>query len=377
MPALDNKVRTDETAARLRARITSGQYAVGSFLPSERRMAAELGVARNTVRSALYVLEEEGRISRKTRRGAMVRDRLGSPVGGVVPLILKQRALTHLQPLTPEAMALVGSALCACGGSDIRFQLQGMPAGGPDGLVEFVRGSRIPGVLFVESDDAELLSRLRAERIPFAVINQELDIPGPATRVDFWAIGRNAADYLLGLGHRRLGALVGPSERHMYDRMLAGFRGRAAESEVYPKPAHVVRVASCSEASRTRTLDILDSRSRPTALFCTRDVRAYGAYLAARELGLSVPGDVSLVGYDDITWPGHGREFLTTFPEPTEQLGTAAIEMLVSWIRTGEMPEDVLISPEIVIRRSTARAGKTARSASFSASSRGKSADPL
>jgi DNA-binding LacI/PurR family transcriptional regulator len=141
----------------------------------------------------------------------------------------------------------------------------------------------------------------------------------------------------------------------MYDRMVAGFRGRAAESEVYLDRSHVVRVASCSEASRAAALEWLTAPDRPTAIFCTRDVRAYGAHLAARELGIRIPEDLSLVGYDDITWPGQRREFLTTLPEPTEELGGAAIRMLISWIQTGEAPEDIVLTPDLVVRRSTGR----------------------
>lgn len=99
---------------------------------------------------------------------------------------------------------------------------------------------------------------------------------------------------------------------------------------------------------------MLSSPNRPTALFCGRDIRAHGAYLATRELGLRVPEDISLIGYDNITWPGDGREFLTTFPEPTAELGRAAVNMLIEWIQTGDEPADKVICPKLVVRQSTA-----------------------
>lgn len=230
-----------------------------------------------------------------------------------------------------------------------------MPADGA-ALVRAVRRARAAGVLLIECHKTGVLGALRAASIPHVVVNQEHEVPGPATRVDFWRIGRGAADYLLGLGHRRLGVLSGPKERDMYERMLAGFRGRLAESEVYLDPHCLCRVTSCSEASREAALAMLLGPDRPTALFCTRDVRAYGAYLAARELGLAVPEDLSLVGYDDITWPGEGHEFLTTFPEPAGELGGAALDMLSTWLRSGVPPPDVVIYPELAVRASTAPA---------------------
>ena len=355
MPTLDHRDKTYQTADALRGRIRNRVYPVNTFLPSERKLAEELKVARTTLRSALDIIETEGYISRERGRGTMVRRNRIDALDGVIPLIIQQHQGGSRSPLTPEAMALIGSAMSACAGSDIRFLIEAMPEGGAKELVELVKRNDAPGLLFVECNNAAILDTIREASIPYAVINHEHDIPGPATRVDFWHIGRSAAEYLLELGHRRLGILSGPSEQHLYERMLAGFRGRAAEAEVYLSPHHIMEVPSNSEAARTVALQVLDDPERPTAIFCTRDIRAYGAYLAAREIGLSVPDDLSLMGYDDITWPGQGRDFLTTFPEPAQELSRRAIDILCSWIETGEEPEDILIRPELVVRKSTTR----------------------
>ena len=341
-------------AESLRSRILSGEYASGTFLPSERVLAEELGVARNTVRSALDVLAGEALIRQEDRRGALVCDTRSIAAGGSYLLVLPAIEEHAAHYLSPEAMALIGHVLCACGGSAVGFHLQAMPEDGAQGLLRLVQQDRLAGILLVECHDPEVLATLRDEGQPHVVINQEHDLPGPATRVDAWRIGRHAARFLLELGHRRLGVLSGPVERSLYERMVAGFRGRCAESEVYLDAEQVVPIKSCSETARRAALEMLSLPDRPTALFCTRDVRAYGAYLAARELGLRVPEDLSLVGYDDITWPGEGRQFLTTFPEPTRELGSAALHMLASWIRTGKAPEDVVICPELVLRESAA-----------------------
>ncbi len=344
-------------AARLRDDIHAGVYLPGTLMPPERRLSAALGVARNTLRKALETLQEEGLLRHEPRRGMLVAEVLDTAVSGLFLLLLPSLPDCSPSTLTPEAMALIGSTLCACGGSDMRFHLDALPGGDPAELLRLVRQWRFRGVLLIEAENEALLNVLAQEGIPYVVVNQEQDLPGPATRVDFWRIGRLAAEHFLGLGHRRLGILGGRPGQYLYDRMLAGFRGRAAESGVYVEPQHIVHVISCSEASRAAALEMLAAPDRPTALFCTRDVRAYGAYLAARELGLRVPDDLSLVGYDDITWPGEGRRFLTTFPEPTADLGCRAVMMLVSWVKTGQMPSDAVICPELVIRQSTAPCG--------------------
>ena len=140
----------------------------------------------------------------------------------------------------------------------------------------------------------------------------------------------------------------------MYVKLLAGFRGRAAEDAVFVDDRCVSLVTSDSEQSRAAALELLSREDRPTAIFCARDIRAYGAYLAARELGLRVPDDLSLIGYDNVTWPGQVKEFLTTFPEPSEQMAAEAVRILAEWMQTGEEPESVAIRPKLLIRRSAA-----------------------
>lgn len=351
--------KPEHIAIHLRSGMASGRYPAGCFLPAERQLAVELGVARNTLRAALDLLEQEGRLDRRPGRGALVRDPQGTGLHGLVSLIVSQPLKDGALSLQPENIALLIGTLGACSGSNIRFRIQHISQNAATELTDSVKSGAVAGLLFMECSNAALLDALRAKGVPHVVINQERDFPGPATRVDFWSVGRKAADTFLSLGHRRLGVLSGLPGHYIYDRMLAGFRGRAAETEVYLGENRVAHVATCSETARRAALGMLKTPNRPTAIFCTRDMRAYGAYQAARELGLRIPQDLSLIGYDDITWPGEGRTLLTTFPEPTRELGAAAIAMLSSYIQTGIPPEDTIIDPDIIARGSTARAPKS------------------
>jgi len=347
--------KPEHIANRLRAKMVAGEYPPGGFLPGERQLAAALGVARNTLRAALGLLEKEKRIDRRKGRGALVREQSGNGVNGLVALVIDQPISEGGFLIRLEGMALLGGAIAACAGSNIRFLMQSLPDKGVSELVKQVQGGAVAGLLFLECEDAGVLKKMRELNIPHVVINQEFNFPGPATRVDAWTVGRQAADKFIALGHRRLGVLAGPKEVHLYNRMLAGFRGRAAEAELYLDARNVMPVPSCSESARKAALAMLRGCNRPTAIFCCRDIRAYGAYLAARELGLRVPEDLSLIGYDDISWPGEGRALLTTFHEPTQELGAAAIAMLTSYIKTGKPPEDVILCPKLIERRSAAR----------------------
>lgn len=338
----------------LRRRIMSGEYPAGAFLPSERNLSAELGVARNTLRAAMNVLESEGLVARKGRHGVMVCERRIGGAGGLALVALRGGPNGDMGAISPEQMGNLGGVLCAASREDIRVQLVTVRPSDPAALLDTIESKKAIGVILLMDKAVEVNAALRRRNVPYVIVNEEHDLPEPATRMDFWGIGRSAAEHLLDLGHTRLAVLGGPSERAMYEKFLAGFRGRAAESGVFVADAHVRRVTSSSEEARAATLDLLDRPGAPTAIFCTRDVRAYGAYLAARERGLRVPDDLSLIGYDDLTWPGRGERFLTTFPELTDRLGGEAVRMLVAWVETGLAPEPLVIRPKLLVRKSTA-----------------------
>lgn len=352
---MHGKVRADKIASVLRERIAGGVYAVSSFLPSERSLAVELGAARNTVRSALEMLEHDGWVMKKARRGVFVCERESGQVNGLILVVLRGSLSGEFSPIGPEPMALLGGLFCAGSRAGIRLQLVAMPDQNAEWLLREVDRTRAVGVLFLADMQIDPMAALRERGVPYVVVNQEHDVPGPSTRMDFWGIGRSAAEHLLALGHRRLAVLGGPQERDMYEKLLAGFRGRAAEAEVFLDAECVRHVPSDAEAARVAALEMLGREGRPTGIFCTRDVRAYGACLAARELGLNVPDELSVVSYDDVTWPGGRDGFLTTFQESADELAGGAVRMLISWIKTGEEPEDTVIRPNLLVRRSTGR----------------------
>ena len=160
MPARGNTAKLDEVASALKARIASGDYPPGAFLPAERTLAKDLSVARNTLRAALDLLDDEGLVRREGRRGTRVREILDAGVGGTILLILSQSVRSGVSLLSPEGMALLAGVLSACSGSDIRFRMQGMPDTGHRGLLRLIRRAKVPGVLLIECHQPEILSAL-------------------------------------------------------------------------------------------------------------------------------------------------------------------------------------------------------------------------
>lgn len=226
-------------------------------------------------------------------------------------------------------------------------------------------------VVYSMSDEEPLLTAALERGLPTVVVDQPAREGVPFVGIDDEAAARDAAGHLLGLGHERLGIVsfaLSPDGRegvadhgrqeaaafHVSRARLRGYRG-AAEGAGLPWPE--VPVYECpgsttalgQEAART----LLSPEQRPTAILCSSDQLALGVLAAAEELGLSVPGDLSVVGFDDVP-PGAGADPpLTTVHQDHYEKGSAAGRMLVSLLR-GEDPGPERLPTRLVIRDSTA-----------------------
>lgn len=165
--------------------------------------------------------------------------------------------------------------------------------------------------------------------------------------------GSLAATHLLGLGHRVVGYLI---ERQVTDydsqarRRLDGF---TRELDAVGARLQVAATSSSLEHARVAARDILSAPERPTAIMAHYDELALGAMLAARDLGLAVPADVSIMGYDD--GPSAATAGLSTVRQPFVESGIAAVQVLRAAMRGSAGPRTVtMLDCTLVARQSTA-----------------------
>ncbi|GLY87545.1 LacI family DNA-binding transcriptional regulator [Actinoallomurus iriomotensis] len=182
--------------------------------------------------------------------------------------------------------------------------------------------------------------------VPLVVLDN--DPADPATSVNFDVAGgmRAVARHLADLGHRRLGHLAAAIDTWT-------FRVRA---EVLTETGALTAREHCAidvAAAREAALALLDRPDRPTAVVCDDDLIAAGAYKAARHLGLDVPRDVSVTGFDDILVATALEPELTTIRLPAERLGAQAMTALLERL-DGQAPPDVSLPAELIVRGSTA-----------------------
>jgi DNA-binding LacI/PurR family transcriptional regulator len=174
----------------------------------------------------------------------------------------------------------------------------------------------------------------------------------------------SATRHLLRMGHRHLAVITGPLHLANAVERLNGFKRALAEANVpidadYIQEARFERNSGYSAAKR-----LLRMLPRPTAIFACNDLMALGVLLAARELGLHCPEELSVVGFDNLDFAEFTAPALTTVHQPGYQLGTAAARMLLERIAGSQQPRQKVVLPtELQIRHSVAPPSGTSSAA--------------
>jgi LacI family transcriptional regulator, galactose operon repressor len=218
-------------------------------------------------------------------------------------------------------------------------------------------GSLDGAILTTMLVDSTLPRALQARGFPFVLLNREVDGVNADACVSENAIGaRRVAEELVRLGHHDVGALFGPANTSTGREREAGFRAALSEHGIALAPTRWRRGPFTTDAGHTGLLDLLDAADPPTAVFCSNDVIALGALNAARSRGLSIPDDLSVIGFDDIGMAAWEVFALTTVRQDMAQMAERAAELLVSRIAEPERPPRRLELPTpIVARESHAR----------------------
>jgi DNA-binding LacI/PurR family transcriptional regulator len=211
-------------------------------------------------------------------------------------------------------------------------------------------------VLSVSQLSQKEREQLEAKGIPFVVIHPINDLPDDVPFVgatDFRG-GHTAVRHLLGLGHRCIAMLSGPDHPYFLARK-AGYLAALAEAGVPAEPDLLVQTQPTREEGHAAARDLLSRDDRPTAVFTANDFQAVGVYQAARELGLSIPADLSVVGFDDLPIAAWVEPPLTTVHQPLTEMAVAATELALALGRGEEVGQVGLeIATTLTVRASTA-----------------------
>jgi LacI family transcriptional regulator len=224
--------------------------------------------------------------------------------------------------------------------------------------VDVLSKKQVDGIIFVAAgDQADSLEYLRQRNMPVVMIDRDLpNVEVDAVLTDHRLGGYLATRHLLELGHTRIACIAGPSSITPSAERITGYRNALEEAGLPCDENLILRGDYHAQSGMETTHAILKMAPRPTAIFALNDLMALGALRAAAEEGCSVPGDLAVVGYDDLELAHFTNPPLTTIAQPKKEIGAQAIHLLVDRMsHKNRPPSRVVLPPELIVRRSTQR----------------------
>ncbi|WP_018143520.1 LacI family DNA-binding transcriptional regulator [Alloscardovia criceti] len=197
--------------------------------------------------------------------------------------------------------------------------------------------------------------RLDEHHIPYVILDPagNPNSQDSSVQADDWNGGLTATRYLIAQGHKDIGIITGPHTMLCSRARFDGYKAALAEADIEYNPAFTDEGDFTVDGALQVALKLLkDPNHRPTAIFGSSDLQCMGIYEAARQLNISIPEELSVVGFDDIQTAQYLSPQLTTVRQPIEDMAQAALQMIV---KSHENPQDYTpqraILPTVLIER--------------------------
>ena len=222
--------------------------------------------------------------------------------------------------------------------------------------IETLRSRRVDGIIVLTGRLSDNALAAHAQHQPMVVTGRKRKAPGLyALHFDNFEGGRLATHHLLSLGHRRIAFISGDPRHPDAKERLRGYRAALEAAGLAYEQALVVPGQYTEDSGRMAVERLLDSREAFTAIFAANDQMAFGAALGLHRRNLHVPGDVSLVGFDDVAGAVFAIPPLSTVHHPVYELGQMAATAMLQLL-AGETPTVMLPAPRFIVRESSRRA---------------------
>lgn len=222
-------------------------------------------------------------------------------------------------------------------------------------VANMVQGMADGLLLVLPRNPADYMGTLTRRNFPFVLIDhQGTAAPCPAVGATNWQGAYNATEYLVKLGHKRIGFITGSMDLGAASERLEGYKSALHVLHIPDDPGLIYEGDFLQADGYSGAQVLLDLNDPPTAVFASNDVMAMGVMDAVRSRGLRVPEDISILGFDDIPQAASVRPSLTTVRQPLEDMGRLAAQMLLDRIKNPEKEiYRVELPTELIIRNST------------------------
>jgi len=187
------------------------------------------------------------------------------------------------------------------------------------------------------------------------LVNRRLEEEAfPAVLVDDVLGGYLVTQHLLQMGHTAVGFVAGPTNSYSGTRRFQGYKQALADAGIEPKEGWVEYCTPTVVNGEKAAHILLETHPELSALFCYNDLVAIGAFRGCKALGLHVPADIAIAGFDDIMLAGVVSPSLTTCRVPRVEMGSLAVSMLIDYINDkADRRGEIVVKPELIVRAST------------------------
>ncbi|MFP3126389.1 LacI family transcriptional regulator [Ectobacillus funiculus] len=323
-------------------------------------VAEKAGVSISTVSK---VLNETGSIAEKTRQkvretmrdlnyqpsvAASVKKRIQT-IGLLIPSIANP-FMAEVARSIEDHVKKFGFSLMVCStDNNLENEIE---------YISILKQKYVDGIIIATGlKNHKVIRELMNAELPVVLLSR--DIPSLAidtVLVDDFLGGYEATQYLMGLGHRKIAMVTESMNLSVVRARVQGYRQALEEAGLEYDENLVLLNNSTFDAGKHATQELLDVSEPPTAIFASTEFLAIGAVKSARELGLHVPEDLSIVGFDDTILATVCDPPLTTIAQPIQEMGKRVVELLVDEIeRPKEIKQRIVLSPKLVVRESTSR----------------------
>ena len=326
-------------------------------------VAAAANVSRATAARALNgygyvgseaaerVLEAAARLGYRGNRVAQALRQGGLPIIGFVPGDIQNPFFARVaHDIDVAARGSKHNLLIASSEEDLEQERA---------LLDNLRALNVRGMIVApaSANDNLHLARLVREGTPIVLIDRVLDdLPCDSVAVDNEGGAREAVEHLIANGHRRI-ALIHDDARIVTARDRQAGYVKALQAHGLPVDQRLIAVSSSTvQHAIDATIRLFSQPERPTALFTVDSVMTTGALLALRSIGLTIPRDVSLIGFDDFDLATFTDPQITVVAQPVGKIGPVAVKMLLERIRgLSEPPRHVRFQTRLICRGSVSR----------------------
>jgi LacI family transcriptional regulator len=213
----------------------------------------------------------------------------------------------------------------------------------------------------LESQEAQdTLEQVRKRGLPIVEMDENYGVD--SVFADYHEATKEVMSYLLSLGHRRIGMIYGIGAHELGEDRLQPYQEGLKAAGIPIDPSLIARCGPAIEDGYQAALKLLQLPSRPTAIISINDLLAISALRAAADLGLRVPADLSLVGFDDIPMANYLAPRLTTVTKDARAAGTRAFEVLLARIKNHDLPRQLVrLQTRLILRESTGLAPRVVK----------------